>query len=222
MTEKAKIREIFTSIQGEGPYVGIKQLFIRYCGCNLSCKYCDTEYDSKNGKFCTVSDLITEANRHLDCHSVSLTGGEPLLHINFLKEFLPFSPLPVYLETNATLADELKQIICFVDYVSADIKLPSCTQIPALWDKHERFFSVASDKDLFAKVVFNKNITDEEITKTVRLASKYNIPIILQPEFKSEKMNVDINTMQTVFDKFLAEYDKVRLIPQTHKFLNVR
>ena len=44
MTDIAKIKEVFTSIQGEGPFVGYKQLFVRFCGCNLSCKYCDTDY----------------------------------------------------------------------------------------------------------------------------------------------------------------------------------
>lgn len=43
MTNKTKIREIFTSIQGEGLYIGVKQLFIRFCGCNLKCDYCDTQ-----------------------------------------------------------------------------------------------------------------------------------------------------------------------------------
>ena len=40
----AKIREIFTSIQGEGPFVGYKQLFVRFSKCNLNCKYCDTDF----------------------------------------------------------------------------------------------------------------------------------------------------------------------------------
>ncbi|MCL5059022.1 MAG: 7-carboxy-7-deazaguanine synthase QueE, partial [Actinobacteria bacterium] len=39
---KAAVREIFSSVQGEGPYVGTRQIFIRFDGCNLSCRYCDT------------------------------------------------------------------------------------------------------------------------------------------------------------------------------------
>ena len=45
---KIKIKEIFESIQGEGPYVGYKQLFVRFCNCNLKCNYCDTEFSSDN------------------------------------------------------------------------------------------------------------------------------------------------------------------------------
>jgi len=40
----AYLSEIFSSIQGEGPNVGRRALFIRFGGCNLSCGYCDTEY----------------------------------------------------------------------------------------------------------------------------------------------------------------------------------
>ena len=54
MTDKVKIKEIFTSIQGEGLFIGYKQLFIRFCGCNLSCNYCDTDYRTVNSSEYTV------------------------------------------------------------------------------------------------------------------------------------------------------------------------
>ena len=46
MNNKAKIKEIFSSIQGEGLLVGVEQIFIRFCKCNLACKYCDTDFSS--------------------------------------------------------------------------------------------------------------------------------------------------------------------------------
>ena len=162
---KVRVREIFASIQGEGPYIGYKQLFIRLCSCNLHCKYCDTEFDIQNSKEYSKEELLRIVNENLDCHSVSFTGGEPLLSIDFLKEFLPQCKLPVYLETNGTLYENLEQVIKYVDFISADIKLSSCTGLNALWDKHEKFFEIASGKKLFAKMVFDNSITDEEIEK---------------------------------------------------------
>ena len=79
-----KIKEVFTSVQGEGPYVGYKQLFIRLCGCNLNCSYCDTDFAIMGAKDYSVQELIDICKNNDDCHSVSLTGGEPLLQVKFL------------------------------------------------------------------------------------------------------------------------------------------
>ncbi len=221
MTDKVHIKEIFTSIQGEGPYIGYKQLFIRFCGCNLSCDYCDTEHDKLNSKIYTVDDVIKIIKEHSDCHSVSLTGGEPLLNAGFLKDLLPQSALPVYLETNATLAGELSEVIDYVDYVAADIKLPSCTGGMSYWKEHDNFFAKASHKALFAKVVFDKNITDKEIDEVAKLGAKYNIEIILQPKNKKDFVKPDMDFVQKTLDKFLQKYKKVRVIPQVHKMLEI-
>ena len=222
MTNKAKIKEVFTSIQGEGPFIGYKQVFIRFCGCNLSCNYCDTDYRTVDSTEYTVEELVEYLKEQSDCHSASLTGGEPLLNTGFLKEFLPQCPLPVYLETNATLAGELGEVIDYIDYISADIKLASCTGDNDLFSEHDRFFAVASPKTLFAKIVFDENITEDEIMNCCKLGAKYNIELILQPRTVQNKIVLSQDQLQKTFDSFLKMYKKVRLIPQVHKFLKVR
>lgn len=222
MANTAIIKEVFTSIQGEGPYIGHKQLFVRFCGCNLDCNYCDTDFRKQGSKEYTVEELEEIAKSNSDCHSISLTGGEPLLNTGFLKEFLPQCPLPVYLETNATLTGELKEIVDYIDYVAADIKLPSCAGINPKWDEHDSFFETAKQKKLFAKVVFDENITQEEITKACKLGAKYGIEIILQPKMIGDEFAVSNDFLDRILKKFLQHYKKVRLIPQVHKFLNVR
>ena len=221
MSDRVKVKEVFTSIQGEGPFVGYKQVFIRFCGCNLDCSYCDTDFSGTNSTEYTVDELIEIINNNTDCHSVSLTGGEPLLNVGFLKEFLPKCPLPVYLETNSTLAGELGEIIDYIDYISSDIKISSCTGGTDLFNEHDRFFKVASTKDLFAKVVFDTNITELEISNCCKLCAKYGIELILQPKMGSTNFAVDTNFIERTLNRFLKKYKKVRVIPQVHKFLNV-
>lgn len=222
MTNKIKVKEIFASIQGEGPFIGYKQLFIRFCGCNLICNYCDTDYRTVDSQDYTIDELVEIIKKNSDCHSVSLTGGEPLLSTGFLKEFLPQCPLPVYLETNATLAGELGEIIDYIDYISADIKLASSTGGNDLFSEHDRFFSVATSKKLFAKIVFDENITEEEIMQCCKLGAKHGIELILQPKTIDNKICLTKEFIETILDKFLKKYKKVLLIPQVHKFLDVR
>ena len=219
---ETNIKEIFASIQGEGPYIGYKQLFIRFCGCNLNCNYCDTEFGINDSKKYSPEELANIIKENLDCHSVSLTGGEPLLNIKFLKEFLPKSALPIYLETNGTLYKELAEIIDYVDYVSADIKLPSSTGLNPLWEEHDKFFEIASKKNLFAKAVFSKNVTDDELRKTCELCKKYDIELILQPKMNGIIPDVKSDFMQKILNSCLKQYKKVRLIPQVHKFIDVQ
>lgn len=223
LENKTKVIEIFSSIQGEGPYVGAKQLFIRFSGCNLKCNYCDTEFI--DAKFEMTPKELLQKVEEFDLeqiHSISLTGGEPLLSVDFLNEFLPLLNKPVYLETNATLSSKLLEIIDLVDIISADIKLESSSGMDTI-AKHDAFFNVATkhNKEIFAKIVFDENITEDEISKCVNLAKKYNILLILQPKTVNDKIGVETKKVEKIFDKFLNQYPNTRLIPQVHKFLEV-
>ncbi len=223
---KTYVKEFFVSIQGEGPYVGYKQLFIRFCKCNLTCKYCDTEFLASTGAKEYSAQELFEAVRALDLtgvHSISLTGGEPLLDTEFLKEFLPLvRPLAkIYLETNATLPAQLGEIKALVDIVSADIKLESSTGIKGLNDRHDEFFAACAGKDAYAKIVFDGAITDDEIKTTSELAKKHGLEIVLSPMMLGHKMSVGSEFVTNVHNKYLTHYDRVRVIPQVHKFIGL-
>lgn len=225
--KKVKIREIFKSIQGEGPHVGEQQVFVRFCGCNLKCRYCDTDFEISKSKEFTPEELLTEIeNLPASVPDViSLTGGEPLLSADFLEVFLQLAKrkgFKIYLETNATLPQELLKVLKYIDTVSADIKLPSATGIEISKDDLSRFFALSTDKELFAKIVFDKNITDDEINFALELAKEHDFEIILQPMMIGDKMSVSADFAQELFDKFYSKHKRVRLIPQVHKFLNLR
>ena len=227
MTNKAKIREIFSSIQGEGPYIGVKQLFIRFCGCNLHCDYCDTQ-GLENEDFLEFTP--EELKNYIEdfdlksIHSIALTGGEPLIWTDFLAEFLPMLKNKIYLETNSTLKNGLEKIVDFVDVISADIKLPSSTGAESSFAFHDEFFKVAQkyNKEIFAKIVFDENILDDEISHCIKLAEKYNLSLILQPKTADDKVSVEQEVLFDVFSRFLAHHPNTRIIPQVHKFLGVR
>jgi 7-carboxy-7-deazaguanine synthase len=72
------VNEIFYSIQGESTWSGLPCGFVRLSGCNLRCRYCDTQYAYEPGDLFKVRDIVQKLNR-FDCSHVTITGGEPLL-----------------------------------------------------------------------------------------------------------------------------------------------
>lgn len=243
---KAHINEIMSSIQGEGYYVGVRQIFIRFNKCNLRCTYCDTydtvtnfqesfkmEYPpgSKNFEWfanpVSSNELLRIINRlnPRHHHSISLTGGEPLIHYQFLLEFLPFikNQCNIFLETNGTLWSELERILPLIDYISMDIKLPSVTG-RELWEEHEKFLNIAKEKNIYTKVVITEKTTDQEIERIINLLSKIDnsIPLILQPVSPFGDVNpVSPNRIILLHDRCSEVLHQVRVIPQTHKMINL-
>ncbi len=223
---KAKIKEIFSSIQGEGPIVGYRQIFIRFCDCNLKCSYCDTDYSENTGyKEFTPEQLNKYIRDKYDLkshHSISLTGGEPLLWVDFLKEFLPLvkNDIKIYLETNGTLSQNLSVIKEYINIIGADIKLKSASG-QDLFEKHKLFFEKTKGTETFAKIVFDNAITSQEIKYVQEIAKLFEIPIVIQPKMIGDKMAVESNFCQNILDKFAKSGINVRLIPQVHKYLGV-
>jgi 7-carboxy-7-deazaguanine synthase len=98
------INEIFFSLQGEGPDVGLPTIFVRTTGCNLRCGYCDTSYAYHDGQEMTIDKIL----QHMGlwrCQRVCLTGGEPLLQedLPVLLDVLQEDGYYVSVETNGSL-----------------------------------------------------------------------------------------------------------------------
>lgn len=225
MNNKVLINEIFESIQGEGLYVGVNQLFIRFTQCNLNCNYCDTDYVTKKREY-EVNELTDIINGYRNIHSVSLTGAEPLMETEFLVNLLPKIRHTIYLETNGTLYQNLEKVINNVDIISMDIKLPSSTKGNDLFIEHEKFIEVAAsgnkEAEIFLKLVFDKEVTQEEIKKSCKLAEKYGLILILQPKMEGNKLADESRFINETFYNFNKLYSNTRLIPQMHKFLDIK
>lgn len=84
-----KVVEHFVSINGEGRRAGQLALFIRFAGCNLNCRYCDTAwanaFDVEYEEY-SVEELV-KLIETTGVWNVTLTGGEPLLQPR-MKELL--------------------------------------------------------------------------------------------------------------------------------------
>ena len=144
----ANLVEMFSSIQGEGPFAGLSTLFVRFGGCDLRCAWCDSPHTWRpaqrariervrgSGEFAVrdnpfaLSEIVASAEalgsaRH---RHVSLTGGEPLLQpdaIAAVAAALRGSGPLILLETHGLHADALERVLPHIDIVSMDWKLAS-------------------------------------------------------------------------------------------------
>jgi organic radical activating enzyme len=76
--QKLHVNEIFYSLQGEGARKGSANIFVRLAHCNLTCGFCDTEFESH--RELTNDELISEC-KQFHCKNIVFTGGEPLLQL---------------------------------------------------------------------------------------------------------------------------------------------
>ena len=222
---KGKIAEIFDSIQGEGLYFGEKQLFVRLFGCNLDCLFCDTrlrrfmEYDAE--------ELVKELQLYRDqYHSVSFTGGEPLMQKKFLKEALRLSRAQgyrTYLETNGTLPEALEEVIDDVDIIAMDIKLPSSSGHRDYWHVNYRFLEVASKKETFVKIVVCDSTTFEDFKISLQLIRDVDIGVVLVLQPNSYELSEAL-TQKLEHFRLVAEQEGVTVcvIPQIHRIMGMR
>jgi len=72
-----RVTEIFHSIQGESTHAGRPCVFVRLAGCNLRCRWCDSEYTFAGGEKISIDDVIARVKSYA-CDLVEVTGGEPL------------------------------------------------------------------------------------------------------------------------------------------------
>lgn len=236
--------EIFSSAQGEGKYVGCRQVFIRTADCNLHCGYCDTNFNRAD--FCnvetfagsmkftqvqnpldavSVADIVKNFCAQVPTHSVSFTGGEPLLHGDFIADVAAalkgFCDAKIFLETNGTLAAELEKILSAVDIISMDIKFPSVTGVN-LFKRHREFLSIARTKDLCVKAVISAETSREEFLKSVELVAEVSPSTLFVLQPVTPAGNVKAASPQKVLDfqaTALKVLRDVRIIPQTHKLV---
>jgi organic radical activating enzyme len=248
MSEPVCVTEIFSSIQGEGFLAGRRQVFVRLAECNLNCRYCDT-IQEKTGtcrvethpgsaafrdlpqpvELQTLLKVIKEWVSELPGahHSVSLTGGEPLLSADALRPWLPEIRrlLPIHLETNGTMYLALNDVIQHIDYVSMDMKLPStsgCTE--HLWDLHHHFLRVAHGHNVSVKIVVGDDTDTEEIRHVCDIIASVDraVPLFLQPlTLPGGSIGITAAHVMRLQELASSLLPDVRVMPQMHKLLGI-
>jgi organic radical activating enzyme len=254
----ARLIEVFSAIQGEGHNVGTRQIFIRFAFCDLRCHFCDSAHTWEAPATCSIEQ--TPGLRDFQTHpnpvpldsllewadrqnqpglhdSISLTGGEPLLHASFLAEFLPQlrarTGLPVYLETGGHRPQQLAAILPYLDSVGMDIKLPSVSG-ESHWPAHAEFLKMCNiaQVEVFVKIIISSQTKREELEQAAEMVAAVSpeVPVFLQPVTPLAASEVEARQVPVMLapaaERVLEwqalikrQLKRVRVVPQTHKIL---
>jgi len=253
---KGYIGQIFNSVQGEGLYVGRRQVFVRFAGCSLDCLYCDTrefrkfrpgecEVETKPSsmKFKYVQNPMTheEVLRHVkrlmtsDTHSISLTGGEPLLAGDFLVDVARAcrrAGLATYLETAGASGEAMANVVRWIDIAAIDIKLPEHQAVPRprwlrLFEDELTCIKLAlmGGVETFVKIVVLSSTQPKTITHVCKQLGRIGkIPVVVQPVTPVGKVR-RAPSMTHVYGLAQAAaragVKEIAIIPQVHKLIGV-
>ena len=246
--ETVLVTEVFSAIQGEGALVGERQVFVRLTGCNIRCAYCDQpEALEKRPGPCRLEQTpgrrdwlwrqsplpVSEAADAVDRlwqaaphHSVSVTGGEPLLQARRLVSLLPLlieRGHSVYLETNGTLPGGLTSVLEWVDHIGMDIKLDSVDRQGVDLETHRQFLQAGIARHLFVKIVIGPATAPGELDRAVAMVHEEapETEIFLQPvtPFADVKAAPSPSQVLDLQERALRLHQRVRVVPQTHKLI---
>ncbi len=244
----APLVEVFTSVQGEGSFVGELQTFLRLAVCPLRCLYCDSERTWRAGPTYRVyvngrssvrrnpvaPDLALEAIRAAGEGfpaplPVSITGGEPLVHADFLAALAPIlraEGRAIRLETAGVHPDGMRKLRGLVDHVSADWKAPSTMERGDFRELHRRFLAEAADHDLAVKFVVTQAMKEKEFLEGVEAVASLapRASIVVQPAtpFRKIRRAPSMKQVLRLASLALERHPRVRVLPQVHRRLGMR
>lgn len=260
---RAPLIEIFHSVQGEGRFVGMPMTFLRVATCPLRCLYCDTPNSYQAPGRLPVrlgardlqepnpvaADRAAELVRQvanaaapgLSKPRVSVTGGEPLVFPEFVRELgqkVRGKGFRLHLETAAIDADALAACIDQVDHLSADYKLPETLGAPARPElalasgadygaQHRRCCELALQRgaSVDVKIVLTDKVSDASLERALEQLApvRDKILLVLQPVTPFGAATRPLPRVD--LERYLAfairsQFD-VRVLPQVHKALQI-
>jgi 7-cyano-7-deazaguanosine (preQ0) biosynthesis protein QueE len=187
---RLRVAELFgPTVQGEGPSVGQRAVFIRLSGCNLDCSWCDTpstwdwnRFDqTEQSQDMSAAAVLDWVLAH-DADLVVITGGEPLIQ---QRKLLPLvtgitaSACRVEIETNGTIAPDtalVEQVARF--NVSAKLANSGVPVERRIRPVALRAF-VHSGKAAFKFVV----VDADDVAELVELQARHSLaPVWVMPE----------------------------------------
>lgn len=235
-TVKARIFEVFTSVEGEGILYGTKTLFVRMAGCPFSCFYCDTAeaLPADSGTEYSLPQARDLLDRSLQEHTykVNFTGGDPLMQhraVALLARHIQAKGVATYLESSCFDPERFAHILPHLDYAKIEFKTPDSEFMEpsayekAKWSAMECLRkAVRAGKTTYVKVVVSGR-TDPTYVGALAGEVFGAVPpgsvagFVIQPTYGVEEPSLE--RLLAMHDMAHPHYAGVRIVPQMHKHM---
>ena len=237
---RARVSEIFTSIEGEGIFVGKKTLFIRFSGCHLKCRWCDTKYalPLDSGTEYQIDEIEDFIIRELQpfTYKVNFTGGEPLLQTDAVIKLADFikkqTNLKTYIESSCFDSELFSKVLPYIDICKIEFKTDDSKVVEnevydnLLFNEIKCLeLAVESNKTTYIKIVVTNSTNLESFKNLVYNISKKIrasdiVGFIIQPSHGVDQPTV--NKLLDTYDIVHPMFPEVRILPQLHKEIGAR
>ena len=216
--DKIPIAEIFgPTIQGEGPNVGARCIFVRVKGCSFACKWCDSKFtwNSNNSESIeyeseTLAQLIVDKCLNANCKHIVLTGGNPCLYdFSYILFKLKAFNIHVDIETQG---DIIPEWLTMIDTIVFSPKAPS-SGMPDTYDTITKFIieNRFNNHSIAIKIPVFDDTDIDFARKYARFVnefiSKYDNNINLQLYLSVG--NSDVDTKESIRNRVLLDYERL-------------
>lgn len=216
-----QVREIFYTLQGEGPFAGKRSVFIRLTGCNLQCPFCDTIWDDDDDYYMPIKHIIEMVAEIIDdaptVELIVLTGGEPLRQdLSLLLPALDteFQEQSIQIETNGTIYQE--DALLYADVVIS----PKTPKIAPDWEKRITHCHLKYVVDHCEEADPNDGLPVDAYRPEMFLSMTRSDRVYVQPmDFDNDPVRTRLN--HALVGSLCAEY-RYRPSIQLHKLMNLR
>ena len=232
---KVYINEVFTSIEGEGIYLGTKTFFIRFAGCPLRCFWCDTPYalSMSDGKEYSIDDAkrLIDNNIVKNTFKANLTGGDPLLQYKAVYDIarhLKGKGLLTYLESACYDSRRFAYLLPSIDICKIEFKLSdsNATKNDEMLIKEEMKcleLAINNKKVTYIKIVVSNRSNIGEVKKLAdEIFKRVDVNdidgFVIQPAYGYEPT---MEQLLKIYDDLYKHYKDVRIIPQIQKVMSI-
>ena len=223
---KIKIKEIFTSIQGEGRYAGTPAIFVRVGACNCSCSFCDTTFETKDEVSIEKARKLIrdEYEKNMDVRHIVITGGEPAIYAEeiekiFQKYDYDNTEVTFEIETNGVVLPDWANLLGIYDvFVTISPKI----------EEHFELYDIRKPYKLKRNTCLKLVVTNEMLKD---MSSIFNKLRIIYPDYSKSDIYLQPVDVPTKNGKSYFKIAKqliannvygCNLSVQLHKILGVK